>query len=250
MSKLIIANWKMNPQSLKEAEVVFKGILNIAKKNKKFDFVVCPPFPFIPIIKSIKIKNFSIGAQNFFEELEGSYTGEVSLKMLTSLNAKYAIVGHSERRKFGETDEEINKKILMALKMKVTPILCVGESTRDSNGDYFSSIKDQLRKGLLSVTPSQLKSIVIAYEPLWAIGKDSIRPASKEEFIEAKIFIKKTIFDIFGAKASNSMKIIYGGSVNAENANEFAVLADSDGLLIGRDSLSVAKFGAIINAIK
>ena len=170
--------------------------------------------------------------------------------MLSNLGVKYVILGHSESRLMGDTNEVINKKILISLKSKILPILCVGENTRDTHGEYLSFVKNQIEECLLSVSKLQIKNITIAYEPVWAIGKNAIREATSDEFIEMRIFIKRIIADTYGINIANAVKIIYGGSVNQNNARSFAIDGEADGLLIGRDSLIPKNFGAILNAIK
>lgn len=249
MRKIVVANWKMNPGTQKEARVIFDGIVKNSKNTKDIDVVICPPFPFLSIGEKLKIKNVSLGAQNVFEKIIGPYTGEVSPKMLTNLGVKYVILGHSERRALGDTDTIINKKILMALKSKLMPILCVGENTRDSNGFYLAFIKHQIIECLSSVPKNQIKNLIIAYEPIWAIGENAIHEATKEDFVEIQIFIKKVIADIYDMKTAVAISVIYGGSVHANNAKEY-ISAGAKGLLVGRDSLSVKKFGEIIKNIK
>jgi len=250
MSKLIIANWKMNPESLKESESIFNSISVLSKNIKNTEIVVCPPFPFLNLARKTKNKNVVLGAQNLFYEISGSYTGQVSPKMLSNLGVKYVILGHSESRFTGDTNEIINKKILISLKSKILPILCVGENTRDTHGEYLSFVKNQIEECLLSVSKLQIKNITIAYEPVWAIGKNAVREATSDEFIEMRIFIKRIIADTYGISVANAVKIIYGGSVNQNNARSFAIEGEADGLLIGRDSLIPKNFGAILNAIK
>ena len=250
MSKLIIANWKMNPESLKESESIFNSISILSKNIKNTEIVVCPPFPFLNLARKTKNKNVVLGAQNLFYEISGSYTGQVSPKMLSNLGVKYVILGHSESRLMGDTNEVINKKILISLKSKILPILCVGENTRDTHGEYLSFVKNQIEECLLSISKLQIKNITIAYEPVWAIGKNAIREATSDEFIEMRIFIKRIIADTYGISVANAVKIIYGGSVNQNNARSFAIDGEADGLLIGRDSLIPKNFGAILNAIK
>jgi len=250
MRKLIVANWKMNPGSIKEAEAIFNGLSIEAKEAKNMDIVICPPFPFLSISSKIKIKNVIKGAQNIFYETIGAYTGQVSPKMISSLGAKYVILGHSESRLFGDTNEIINKKILASIKSKISPILCIGENIRDTHGEYLSFIKNQIHECLISVSKTQIKNIVIAYEPIWAIGDKALRYATVDEFIEIRIFIKRTIADIYGIKVANEINIIYGGSVHKENARTFVIDGEAGGLLVGRDSLIPKKFGAILAAIK
>lgn len=249
MRKILVGNWKMNPDSVKEARVIFNGVIKATKGLKNLDVVICPPFPFLSISQELKNKKIGLGAQDTFKEIKGSYTGEVSPKMLTSLGVKYVILGHSERRMMGDTDKIINKKILATLKEKLTPILCVGETSRDSNGFYLAFIKNQLIECLFSVPKSQIKNIIIAYEPIWAIGDKSKQEATQEEFVEIQIYIKKVISDIYGINTVNTLRIIYGGSVHESNAKKF-IDGGADGLLVGRDSLVPKKFEGIIRVIK
>ncbi len=250
MSKIVVANWKMNPQSQKEAEVLLNALSKETKNAKNTKIIICPPFPFLYISKKIKSKKVILGAQNVGKDTEGSHTGEVSSSMLSSLGARYVIVGHSERRTDGEDNKIINQKLLNLLKSKLSPILCVGERNRDKEGEYLSFVGEQIKECLSGVSKSQMANIIIAYEPIWAIGSGSIREATREEFMEMKIYIKKIISDIYGAKIAHSMIILYGGSVNPLNAGTFVSDDGADGLLVGRDSLNPKKFSAIINAIK
>jgi triosephosphate isomerase (TIM) len=247
MNKLIIANWKSNPKTVKEAEGIISGYLKFFKDVKNKELVIIPPSLFLFLGNKIKSKKIFLGSQNIFPETESSVTGEVFSSMLKSLNISYVIVGHSERRSLGESDNFINSQIKTILKGGMTPILCVGEKNRDEDGDFLSSIKNQLKTCLDGVNKSKIKNIIIAYEPIWAIGKDAVRQASPEEFIEMKIYIRKILSDIYGPKTSSSVKIIYGGSVNSNNAEAF-ISAGADGLLVGRDSLDIKKFETLIKS--
>lgn len=249
MNKLIIANWKMNPLSEKEAEKLLLETSKKAKNLKKVDIIVCPPFPYLFLFKKNKITKITLGAQNVHNELEGSYTGEVSAKMLLGFGVKNVILGHGERRNLGESDEFLNQKMLTVIKNKINPIFCIGENLRDGDGDYLSFIEDQIKKGLKGVAKNQLKNVVIAYEPLWAIGERAQREATPEEFVEVKIFIKKIISDLYDSKTAHGIKIIYGGSINSNNAKSFLDIG-ADGLLVGRDSLNFKKFEALLDVIK
>lgn len=247
INKLIIANWKMNPQSKKEAEIIFKKISVSVKNIKNTEVIVCMPFTYLSIKEKIKNKSIKLGSQDVFYEKEGSYTGEISASMLKDFGVEYVLIGHSERRVLGDTDEQVNKKILATLKSKMFPIFCIGERDRDTNGFYLSFIKQQIIEGLLNVPKPQMKNIVIAYEPIWAIGSSATRVATQSEFTEIRIFIKKIIADLYDVKTANSIRIIYGGSVNPLNAESFIKEGGADGLLVGRDSLNPKKFSAIIN---
>lgn len=248
MNRIVVANWKENPQSQKEAEILFNQIAKEANKVKNTQIIVCPPFPFLNIFKKLKIKKIFLGSQNVSSFAEGSHTGEVSPKMLKDMGVSYSIIGHSERRAIGENNNTINEKILNLLKHKITPILCVGEINRDKDGFYLSFIAEQIKDCLNGVSKAQIKNIIIAYEPVWAIGKNATREATTEEFVEIKIFIKKVISDIYDAKTAHGVSILYGGSVNPLNAQSFIGNGGADGLLVGRDSLNIKKFGAILSA--
>lgn len=247
MDKIIIANWKSNPKTLKEAQNIFNGSLNLSKNIKNKKIIVCPPFLFSFLGKNLKLKNILLGAQSVFPSVSNSYTGEVFVEMLKDMNVSYVIVGHSERRSLGESDEYINNQIKTVLKNKLNIVFCIGEKNRDQNADFLSFIKNQIIEGLKNVTRNQLKNIVVAYEPVWAIGKDAIREATDEEFIEIKIYIRKILSDLFGPKSASSVRVIYGGSVNSNNAKKL-IDAGADGLLVGRDSLDIKKFEAILKS--
>lgn len=249
MKRIVIGNWKMNPISLKKARVIFNEVVKNNKGIKNIDIVICPPLPFLSVADKLKIKNIYLGAQNVFEEVSGPYTGEVSPKMLSSLGVRYVILGHSERRALGETNKTINKKVLATLRANLLPIICIGESSRDGNGFYLAFIKHQIIECLESVPKNQFKNIIIAYEPIWAIGEKALHEATKEEFVEIQIFIKKVVADLYDIKTATATTIIYGGSVHPENAKEF-VEVGADGLLVGRDSLAPKKFAEIIKVIK
>jgi triosephosphate isomerase len=250
MVKIIVANWKMNPQFQKDAEVLFKNTIKEVKNIKNNKIIICPPFPFLFVAKKLKNKKIILGAQNCSKETDGSYTGQVSALMLKNMGVNYVIVGHSEHRTLGEDNEIINKKILNLFKSKLLPILCIGETHRDKDGMYLSFIEEQIKICLNSVSRTQIKNIIIAYEPVWAIGANSTREATKEEFVEVKIFIKKVISDIYDANIAHSIPILYGGSVNSENAKSFIQEGGADGLLVGRDSINSKKFGAILSTLK
>lgn len=246
MKKLIIGNWKMNPQSKKEAEVLFKGIDKAIKNIKNTDVVICPPFPFLSTLKQVKSKKIALGAQNTFYELQGAYTGEISAPMLRDAGVKYVIVGHSERRSLGETNEIINKKILAVLKAKLIPVLCIGEDIRGNDASYLRVVKDQLTACLAGIPKNQIKNIVIAYEPVWALSSTENRhDAEPHDFEEMKIYIRKLLSDMFSQGIATSVRILYGGSANKDNAELF-LRAGADGLLPGKASLDPKNFSSII----
>lgn len=246
--KLVIGNWKMNPTSIKDGEKMFSNISKNLKNIKKTEVVIAPPYVFIEKLSKIKTSKVKLGAQNVFEENgangTGAYTGEVSAVMLENLKVKYVIVGHSERRANGETNTEINKKIKSSLSAGMTPVLCVGENVRDESHEYLNIISNQITECLFGLSKNDITDVVVAYEPVWAIGKGAVREATGSEFLEVSIYIKKVLSDKF--KNSN-VKILYGGSVHPQNSLEFLTEGKADGFLVGRDSLDVKKFIEIIN---
>ncbi len=248
--KIIIGNWKMNPSSLRQAEDLFKSTLKAIPNKLKTTIVICPPFVYLePLLNLLKAKSKKqkavLGAQNVSFEEKGAFTGEISMEMLKDIGVKYVIVGHSEIRAGGESNLDINKKIKMALSFGITPVLCVGELERDENHEYLSFVKKQIEECLAGVIKSSISKIIIAYEPVWAVGKGSIREASPKEFHEMRIFIKKVLSDKFGAKMVEKVKILYGGSLHIDDISEF-LKEDAGGFLVGRYSLDAKKFSEII----
>jgi len=246
--KLIIGNWKMFPANAKDAKAKFVAIKKVAGTLRNVQTVICPPFVYISDLKKLVTGHRCVvGAQNSWYENEGAFTGEVSPAMLASLGAQYVIVGHSERRAMGETDEVVNKKVLAAIKAGLMVVLCVGERERDQDGDYMKLISVQLKSALQGVQKKDFNKLVIAYEPIWAIGKNAVRAASPDDALEVSILIKKTFADMCG-KDGGCVPILYGGSVDAKNAWEFLLKSQVDGLLVGRASLDPKVFAEILKA--
>src|SRR3989338_10049763 len=173
---LIIANWKMNPATEKEATQLFRAIKKGLPKNKKAEIVIAPPAVFLSVLK--REKGLILGAQDMSTNEIGAFTGQISGKMLRDLGVKYVIVGHSEMRVIGETNGEVARKAILALKLGLIPVVCVGERVRDESGKFFTDVKEQLRESLAGVSKSMLSKLVIAYEPVWAIGKNAPRAAT------------------------------------------------------------------------
>lgn len=242
--KIIIGNWKTNPNDPKTAKKLFTDISKNLRKYKNSEVVVCPPPFFQSLFYGLK-GGLIIGAQDSGLESMGSFTGTLSPRHLKTLGAKYSIVGHSEARLAGDTDEIISKKIASLLSEGIIPVLCVGELVRDNQGEFFKFIKNQLSKSLFGVPENKLNKIIIAYEPIWAIGSDAQRQATVDEAKEMSLFIKKTIREIF--KIEKAPKILYGGSIDEVNAESFINTGGVDGLLVGRASLNSKKFLQIIS---
>ena len=243
--KIVIGNWKMNPLSLQEAEKLFNNIAKSISNIKKTEVVICPPFLYLEKLKKISRKIY-LGAQDTFERDEGPFTGEISAPMLYNIGVRYVILGHSERRMMGENNNEINKKIKSALVAGLRPVLCVGENVRDESHNYFNLVKNQLEECLLGVSKNSISKIIIAYEPIWAISSTPDRKdATPDDCREMTIFIRRILSDKFG-KETSRMRIIYGGSANERDAENFFKKGGIDGLLPGRASLDSKKFSRIV----
>lgn len=248
--KLIAANWKMN-KGLVEAQKFVEEIKNFLEKSKNIncEIIICPPFISLDTVyKNTKGTDIKLGAQNVFYETNGAYTGEISCSMLKSCGCKYVIAGHSERRQyFNETNEIINKKVLKILDEGLKPILCVGE-TLVEHQDHLTEavIEEQLKICLNHVYKEQINKVVIAYEPVWAIGTGKNATPHQAETVHN--YIRKKIKKMFDEEASEQIKILYGGSVTPDNAKALFEADTISGGLIGGASLDESKFIGILNA--
>ena len=243
--KLIAGNWKMNMTPSEALELIEK--LEGLVKNDEVDVCYCvPAIDIVPAVEAVKGSNVAIGAQNLYFEEKGAYTGEISAAMLTDAGVKYVIMGHSERRGyFGETDEDINKKLVKALEHKLIPIVCCGESLEQrQQGLTLSLIRDQIRTAFNGVSAADAADVVIAYEPIWAIGTGVT--ATSEQAEEVCADIRRYIAELYDEATAENIRILYGGSMNAKNAAELLSMADIDGGLIGGASLKT-DFGSIVN---
>jgi triosephosphate isomerase len=242
--KIFVGNWKMNALTVPEVEARIRKLAQNLK-NSKSTVVICPPFPYLGAFKK-KPAQVALGAQDIFFEEKGSFTGQVSAEILKLLNVSHVIIGHSERRQLGESDETVNKKVLIALKSKITPIICIGETTRDEEGNYLALIKEQIEKALVGVSKNELSKIIIAYEPVWAIGATAAM--APRDVHEMTIYIKKMLTDLYKVKTRVSIPILYGGAVDPLNARALLADGEADGFLVGRQSLDPKNFLEIIRS--
>lgn len=243
--KIIAGNWKMNMTPSEAVALIEK--LKPLVVTEDADVVFCvPAIDIIPAIEAAKGTNIEIGAENMYFEEKGAFTGEISPNMLTDAGVKYVIIGHSERREyFAETDETVNKKVLKAFEHGLTPIICCGESlTQREQGITIDWIRQQIKIAFLNVTADQAKTAVIAYEPIWAIGTG--KTATSDQAEEVCGAIRECIKEVYDEATAESVRIQYGGSVNAGNAAELFAKPDIDGGLVGGASLK-ADFGKIVN---
>lgn len=246
---LVVGNWKMNPPTLGAAKRLFLDIhTRIGTRPTAVRVVIAPPFPFIGNLSELSpSKRIALGAQGVSFESAGAHTGEVSIAMLKSVGASYVIVGHSEARARGESDLDVYKETQQVLKHKVHAIVCVGEEKRDRAGNYFNTVEAQLRSALNGVTKTQLSHLSIAYEPVWAIGTgENATPHDAEEM---KLFIQKVLADECGRAAVGKVRILYGGSVDPENAADL-LSGGIDGFLVGGASLRARDFASIISTAR
>lgn len=242
---LLALNWKMAPEKAKDAATLAKQSFGLAKQYKKaLTITVCPPFVHIPVAAKVS-RALLVGGQTVAGDAEAAQTGLVSAGMLKAAGAAYCIVGHSELRARGETNVAVAAQVQRLLEKKIVPIVCVGERARDTQGWYLSEVKDQLESFLHGISKTALKHIVIAYEPVWAIGSKATREATPAECREMLIYIRKIIADAFDAKAGDGVRILYGGSVNEKNASLFISEGKAQGLLVGRVSLDAKRLKAL-----
>lgn len=246
--KLIAGNWKMNKTGSDGAALASELVIAIGKQSD-VDVVICPPFTALETVsKAIENSNVKLGAQNMHPEASGAFTGEISAPMLRSLFATFVILGHSERRAlFGETDAFINLKVLSALKNQLRPILCVGETLAEREaGSTLKVVQTQLEAGLQGVSKEQATSVVIAYEPVWAIGTGKV--ATSEQAQEVHAYVRGLLTKLFTEAVSQRVRILYGGSMKPANAPELLGQKDIDGGLIGGASLEARSFVDLVKA--
>jgi triosephosphate isomerase len=244
---IIAGNWKMNKTSTEARDLVSK-LIPLVSGVKDRDIVLATPFTSIPAVaETIKGTNMALSAQDLFWEEKGAFTGEISAEMLLDLGCKYVIIGHSERRQFfGETDETVNKKVRQALNKGLLPIVCVGEllSEREA-GKANEVIERQVVGALKGVTAAEMQKIVIAYEPVWAIGTG--KTATPDQANEIHAFIRQKIKSMYNGDVAGSLRIQYGGSVTPENVSTLMAKPDIDGALVGGASLKPESFAALVN---
>jgi triosephosphate isomerase len=246
--KLIAGNWKMNKTSADGVALVNDIVAAIGKQTE-VDVVVCPPFTAIESVgRKLEGSEVKLGAQNMHFEASGAFTGEVSAPMLRAIFANYVILGHSERRTlFGETDELVNKKVLSALKNQLKPIFCVGETLAErESGSTLKVVQTQVERGLEGVNKDHAASVVVAYEPVWAIGTGKV--ATTEQAQEVHAYIRGLLTKLFTEPVAQKVRILYGGSMKPANAPELLAQKDIDGGLIGGAALESRSFVELVNA--
>lgn len=243
-TKYIIGNWKAYVTTAKGA----KSICVKTKTKKNIRIVLVPPFVLLPLVKSIKGRGIFLGAQDLFWEAEGAYTGEVTTAMMKEMGVTHVIIGHSERRQhMGETDAMVNKKVLAAIRAGLVAIVCVGEKERDDPKAVPALVGDQVRAALVGVSRQKADQVIIAYEPIWAIGTGV--SDTPNDALSAALYIRQAAADLFGAQNARGLTVLYGGSVHPENAASFVHQEGIDGVLIGKASADGDTFAKILKNI-
>jgi triosephosphate isomerase len=246
--KFIAGNWKMN-KTAADGAALTKEILAAIGRETSVDVVLCPPFTALESVgRALEGQAVKLGAQNMNPEKNGAFTGEVSAEMLRALFVTYVILGHSERRTFfGDTDAFVNKKTLAALANQLKPILCVGETLAErESGSTLAVVKKQVEGGLVGVTAEQMNSVVIAYEPVWAIGTGKVATTAQAQEVHA--YIRELLTALYGAPVAQKVRILYGGSMKPSNAPELLAQKDIDGGLIGGAALEAKSFVELVKA--
>jgi len=245
---LIAGNWKMNLNSAEGAELASQ-VVSLFGQQTEVSVCVCPTFTALESVsKAVNESNVQLGAQNMHFEASGAYTGEISAEMLRHLYCNLVILGHSERRQyFGETDETVNKKTLAALEANLKPIVCIGETLEEREADQVGEvISKQVKGALAGISAAQAESLVIAYEPIWAIGTGKTATPEMAEAVHAEI--RRLLASLLGEEAAEKVRILYGGSMKPGNAPELLAQKNIDGGLIGGAALKANDFGGIVEA--
>jgi len=242
---LIVGNWKLSPVTQADALALASLVAKKHKKNDEPYVAIAPPYVYLhEVQKKITNSTVALAAQNVSDKNMGAFTGEISVLQLKDAGTQFVIIGHSERRAAGETDELIQQKALLVLKHRLTPIVCIGERVRDEKGDFFTFVEKQIQALTKDLPAAQVKKVVIAYEPIWAIGTG--QTATVEDVKEMQLFIESVLTKLFDRKTAKSVRLLYGGSVKPHNAKMLQAGGGMNGFLVGGASLMAEDFLTII----
>ncbi len=247
MKTLVLGNWKLHPTTSKQA-VTLASEIKKASKGLTAELAIAPTFVHLQVVQDKLTKNSAVAlaAQDISTQPLGPFTGEVSAKQLKDIGVKYVIIGHSERRAAGESNDEVNAKIRAALAAKINPVVCIGESERNQHGDFFNHIEAQIKSLSSGFNANEIKKINIAYEPIWAIGTGDA--ATAEDVREMQLFILSVLTKLYDKNTASKVRLLYGGSVKPHNAKELHQEGGMNGFLVGGASLKVKDFAAIARA--
>lgn len=247
---LIVANWKMNPATPKEAKKLFTRIRSNISKTRGVQVVVCPPYVYVSdLARGLSGTKVVLGAQDLFYEEQGAFTGQISASMLKSYKANHVIIGHSELRALGESNEMVRSKVQQGIRSGMKVILCVGERDRNDDGTHYKVVREQLDVVCEGLKRVELASLIIAYEPVWAIGKRADQAMGVAELYEMSLFIRKLLIERFGRKSAEQVRLLYGAAVKPENAAEHLMGGGVEGFLVGSASLNAEQFTGIVEAV-
>lgn len=249
---VVIGNWKLNPNTVKDAVTLTAGVTKKFKKHEGVTVAVAPSYLHIAeVAKKIGKQSILLAAQDVAIEAMGPFTGEVSAMQLRDMKVTYVIIGHSERRAMGETDEAIQKKIQVALKSNLIPVVCFGEKVRDTQGDFFTFVERQIKSIASVLKAVEIKKVILAYEPIWAISTTkNAHVATPADAKEMQIFVESILTKFYDRPTARAVRVLYGGSVNPTNIGGFVAEGGMDGFLVGGASLKADDFIQIVNATK
>lgn len=245
---LIVANWKAYVEDAKKAKALFTLSKKLSTELKQ-EIVLAPSAPLLGLLAEGNKSKVKFAAQNISVSTGGATTGEDTAKLVSALGATYTIVGHSERRALGETDDTVSEKVRHALAHGLTPILCVGEHERDAGAEYLAFVRAQISATMAPLSAKERLQVVIAYEPIWAIGKSALEAIQPHDLAEMVLYIRKVLGDFLPGKAPAKSRILYGGSVEPQNARDLAGSSHIDGLLVGHASVDPQTFTALVKAV-
>lgn len=244
---LIVGNWKLNPNTLADATSLTSAIVKKYKPQPQLTVAIAPPYVYLSeVAKKIGRKPIFLAAQDVSVEPMGPFTGDVSALQLRDLKTEYVIIGHSERRARGETDEQVQRKVLAALKSKLTPVVCIGERDRDTQGNFYTFVETQVKALASVLSATDIKKVVIAYEPIWAIGTG--KTATAADVKEMQLFLLAALTKLYDKPTAQKVILLYGGSVKPDNARAIHTEGDMNGFLVGGSSVKAEDFISIITA--
>lgn len=248
--RILVANWKNHPSSPREVRDILSGLSRKAKIYKKHSFFIAPPLPYLETVSS-RVKSLGYLASQDISLIEaGTHTGQVTPDILKGIGVKLSIIGHSELRALGETDKIVSDKVRMAFRSGIIPLVCVGERVRDTEGEHFSFLREQIKSSLEGVRRKEdITRLVIAYEPVWAIGKKAKEALDPSDLPQMTIFIKKVLTDMFGREMAEKIPLLYGGSVEESNAAALMETRSIRGFLVGHASIDPKRLNLIAEAL-
>ncbi|MDO8424026.1 MAG: triose-phosphate isomerase [bacterium] len=246
---ILVANWKNHPGSLSEARALLKSLSKNSGLYKNLSVFIAPPATYFELV-SLRAHSFArLASQDIPAFSSGVHTGLITSDILKSFGVRLCIIGHSEQRARGETSAEVSEKVKIALRAGITPLVCVGEKVRDTDGEHFEFLREELKSSLAGLRAKAARGIMIAYEPAWVIGKHAKDALPPVELAQSVIFLRKQLADLYGRKVAESIPILYGGSVEEDNAGVLMRETSVRGFLIGHASLRAGSFKAIANSL-